>query len=171
MLIFEKKSTMNISYLHLLINHFPILGFVFGILVLVAGMISRNNSVKLAAFGLFVFSALMAIPAFLTGEPAEDTVKNIAGITEDLISTHEKAASLALWFVIPTGLISLLAFWSVWKNDRLAKALTIITLLLSMGVSIMMFWVGKTGGQIRHSEFRQGLQTPVVPDVESEDND
>ena len=38
---------MNDAHLHLLVNHFPIIGTVFGLGVLISGILLKNNSVKI----------------------------------------------------------------------------------------------------------------------------
>jgi uncharacterized membrane protein len=166
------SAAMDFAYLHLLINHFPILGFVFGVLVIATGFLLKNDAVKLTSFGLITFSALMAIPAFMTGASAEDAVEGLAGITETITESHEDAAALALWLIIPVGVISALAFWSVLKKDKLARSLSIITFVLSVLSAAVLGWVGKTGGQVRHTEFRNGAAlSNVQNDAQSADED
>jgi hypothetical protein len=57
---------MNTVHWHLLLNHLPIIGGIIGMGILVAGFVLKNNPiVKRTALGVFVFSAVFAIPAFL----------------------------------------------------------------------------------------------------------
>ena len=58
---------MNQAHLHLLLNHLPILGALFGLLILAGGFLLKYDTVKRTALGLFVLSAILAIPAYLTG--------------------------------------------------------------------------------------------------------
>ncbi len=80
---------MNQAHFHLLLNHAPIIGPAFGIAVLLAGFIFKSDPVKRAALGIFVLAALLAIPAFLTGEGAEEIVEKLPGVNETLMETHE----------------------------------------------------------------------------------
>ena len=76
---------MNGAHLHLLINHVPVLGIVFGLLLLVFGWWRKSEEIKKAALGTFVVIAFSAVAAFLTGEPAEDTVKGVSGVIQGAI--------------------------------------------------------------------------------------
>ena len=68
---------MNGAHWHLLINHIPVLGTIFGLGLLAFGWWRKSEEIKKAALGTFVIIALGAVAAFLTGEPAEDTVKGV----------------------------------------------------------------------------------------------
>lgn len=68
---------MNLTHLHLLLNHLPVVGTICGAGLLAFTLSRRSNDLKRAALGLLVISALVAIPAYLTGEPAEDGVKGL----------------------------------------------------------------------------------------------
>ena len=80
---------MNQVHLHLLMNHLPILGVPFGLLLLCAGMLRQSDELKKAALLTFVVAALLAVPVYFTGEPAEISVRSgrlvvlYAGLVED----------------------------------------------------------------------------------------
>jgi uncharacterized membrane protein len=160
------------AYPHLLVNHFPILGTLFGVLILLAGMFLKNDTVKQTGLATLVFAALMSAVALLTGDPAGEAVKAIPGISESLIDNHENMAYMALWILIPSGLLSAMAFYSIWKKEKGARSLVIVALILSLVTAGWMGYVGKTGGQIRHSELRsQPSGTPVGQDIQKESGD
>jgi len=142
------------AYPHLLVNHFPILGTIFGILILIAGLFLKNDTVKQTGLATLVFAALTSALALLTGDPAGDAVKTIPGISESLIDNHENMAYMALWIIIPSGLLSAMAFYSIWKKEKGGRNLVIAALVLSFLTAGWLAYVGKTGGQIRHSELR-----------------
>ena len=71
---------MSPTHLHLLLNHVPVLGTAFGLGLLVFGMGRKSQELKKTALGVFVIVALLAVPAYLTGEPAEDGVQGLPGI-------------------------------------------------------------------------------------------
>jgi riboflavin transporter FmnP len=95
----------------------------------------------------------MAVAAFLTGNPAEKVVENIPDVAKSLVSRHEDIASVGMYLLIPTGILAALTLYSIWKKEKSVKFLVIITLILSLISSIAMVFVGRTGGQIRHTEF------------------
>jgi uncharacterized membrane protein len=57
---------MNDAHLHLVVNHFPIIGTILGLGTLVAGILLKNNSVKIP-YCLFVVSAIFAALSMATG--------------------------------------------------------------------------------------------------------
>lgn len=83
---------MNDAHLHLVLNHLPIIIPLIGLLILIGGIIIKSEVVKRVAYLVFILGALAAIPAFATGEGAEEIIENMAGIDENLIKTHEEIA-------------------------------------------------------------------------------
>jgi len=162
---------MNPGYFHLAINHFPIIGTILGCLILAAGIIVKQDGVKLSGLGTLVFAAIMAIPTILTGDPAEDALEGISGVASHLIDRHEDIAYVGLWSIIPLGLISALAFYSLLKKELFGKYLVIATMVLSIVVSGVMIYVGRTGGMIRHTEFHQNAIQTSEATTEIEEND
>jgi uncharacterized membrane protein len=145
---------MNWAYLHLMINHFPIIGVIIGTMLLVAGMVYKNNGVILSGLGTVVFAALSAILAYLTGDPAEHAVKGLSEVHQSLVSLHENIATVAMYLLVPAGLMAAVTFYSIVKKVKTVHFLIVITLILSIISSAAMVYTGRTGGHIRHSEFR-----------------
>ncbi len=81
------------------INHLPIFGTILGLLVFVHGLWSKSKSTQMAAYNLFIVSAIGAAIAYFTGEPAEDLVEDIPGIVKATIEAHEEAAEIALFCI------------------------------------------------------------------------
>jgi uncharacterized membrane protein len=161
---------MNQAHLHLMLNHLPILGTLFGLLVLAGGFLFKNNTVKKTALGLFVFSAVCAIPAYLTGEGAEEAVENLPGVGENLMETHEDLANIFLWIVGALGLLSLATFYADFKEKKIAPTLYLITLVAALGTMAFAQRVGTSGGEIRHTEIRSGA-TASGGEGEEKDDD
>ena len=83
---------MNQAHWHLVLNHLPIIIPMIGLLVLIGGFVFRSETVKRTSFFIFILGALCTIPAFATGEGAEEIVEDLAGVDERLIKIHEEAA-------------------------------------------------------------------------------
>lgn len=167
---------MNQAHLHLLLNHLPILGTLFGLLILTAGYIFKNISVKKTALGLFVLSAVMAVPAYLTGEGAEEIVENLPGVSENLMEEHEELANIFLWVVGVLGLLALGTFYADSNGKKITPILYAITLVVAIGAMIFAQQVGTSGGEIRHSEIRvgataNGLESPQEAELEEKEKD
>ena len=147
---------MDATHLHLLLNHFPIVGTLLGVGVMLYGYIVGSEQVKKAALWLWAAMALVAIPVFLTGEPAEESVEELAGVSEALIHEHEEAAELAIWLMEALGLLSILSLVLSKVKPNSARAAYLVSTLLSLAVFGAMARTGYLGGQIRHSEIRSG---------------
>ena len=154
--------------MHLMLNHFPIIGTLLGTGVMVYGYFTRSEATQRAALLTWFLMALAAIPVFLTGEPAEESVEGLAGVSEALIEQHEEAAELALWVMEALGLLSLAAFFLKANN----KILTGVAFALSLITFGLMARTGYLGGQIRHTEIRSGatVQAPAAQDGEKDDD-
>jgi len=154
---------MNPAHLHLLSNHIPVLGTVFGLLLLMWGMVRRNESIQRAALATFFVAALVAIPVFFTGEPAEDAVEHLAGTAEGAIETHEDAALLSLISVEVLGVIAVLGF--IRRRANLSRFVTRSALVLAIVTAGLMARTANLGGKIRHAELRGA----TAPQQESEE--
>jgi uncharacterized membrane protein len=145
---------MNWAYFHLVINHFPIIGMLIGTMLLLAGVLFKNQGIQISGLGTVVFATLVAIIAYMTGDSAEVAVRNLPDVARSLISRHENIATVSMYVVFPAGLIAALTLFSVWKKEGYFRFLVIMSLVLSFLGSAAMVYTGRTGGHIRHNEFR-----------------
>jgi uncharacterized membrane protein len=136
---------MNSAHIHLLFNHFPVIGSIFSSLILAFGIFRKNEVIIKTGLSLFVLTALLALPAFLSGEGQKN---------ESLIEEHEELAEKAFWFCEIAGAISAFALFSLWRKKKYAFSLASITLLAGVINIYLLTVTGNTGGEIRHSEIR-----------------
>ncbi|MCC6727454.1 MAG: hypothetical protein IT258_23320 [Saprospiraceae bacterium] len=148
---------MDATHLHLLLNHFPIIGSLLGVGVMAYGYLTSSEQVKKTALWTWVAMAAIAIPVFLTGEPAEESVEGIANVSESLIEEHEEAATIAIWLMEALGLLSLVTLIVGWGKEQVSKPLVLVATVLSLVTFGAMARTGYLGGQIRHSEIRSGV--------------
>ena len=143
---------MSQVHLHLLITHLPIFGSILGAFVLGYGIWSKSIHTKVAAYFLFVISAIGTGIAYLTGEGAEEAVENIQGVSENIIGQHEDFAMYALVSLIILGVSSLFAIYVTLKKSSFTQTASIITLIISLISFALVARTGYLGGQIRHTE-------------------
>ena len=143
---------MEGAHLHLLLNHFPIIGTLIGIGVLAYGLFINNLSVKKVGLGIFVAMAILALPAYFSGEEAEEAVEHLPGITDAVIHEHEELAEKAILMMALLGALSLFSLYAFWKKKAISKTATIITLLFALITFGVFAKVGNLGGKIRHTE-------------------
>lgn len=147
---------MDLTHLHLILNHLPVVGVILGFLILLWGFLRGFEDVKNVGFLILIFTAAAAVPVYLTGEPAEKAVENLPGVTEQIIELHEDSALISLILAIVTGagacaalLLKQFSFASVARISGIA------VLLLSFVTGAFMARTANLGGQIRHTEIRQ----------------
>jgi len=152
---------MNPTHIHLLLNHFPIIGTMIGSIILLIGLAKKNHPVIHTALLILTVMAIVAIPVYLTGEPAEENVEKLPGISEALIEEHESAAAFAIWLMELTGLVAFICWIGQRKHIQWLSKLSWITALFSLMASAAMARTGYLGGQIRHTEIsNSGASAP-----------
>jgi glucan phosphoethanolaminetransferase (alkaline phosphatase superfamily) len=145
---------LNWPHVHLIINHFPVVGILGVILLLAYAIVRKSEEVKLATLGLIVLLALMTIAVYLTGQAAEDTVKKLPGVTEASISRHEEVADLSLILMEASGVLALAGLFLTRRRGVMPKWLVSLVLILSLVTAVILGYTANLGGEIRHSEIR-----------------
>lgn len=160
---------MSTAYVHLLLNHIPVIGTLGCILVLGYGLIRRQQEILRLSLYLFVLVALLTLPVFFSGEGAEDAVRHMPGITRDLIHAHENLARIAMWLTEALGLLALAGLWQSLRKQRLPLPLAGGLVVLSLICAGVLAQTSHLGGIIRHSELRgetaPAQTSPPQPDA------
>ncbi|WP_367769799.1 DUF2231 domain-containing protein [Flavobacterium sp. WC2421] len=158
---------MNDAHLHLVVNHFPIIGSILGLGVLIAGLFLKNNSVKNTGFFLLIIAAVFALASMATGDGAEEMVKDMPTIGEKIIHEHEQIAEKFALVLYATGIFSIVSLYATQKRNKFAKIVTYITLILALIAAGLSTFVGTSGGEIRHTEIRDNNDTLVSKNINS----
>jgi uncharacterized membrane protein len=155
---------MNYVHLHLLLNHFPIIGTIVGLGLLLVSFLGKNEDLRRSSYIVFAGVALMSIPAFLSGFGAQIMVKGPA-VSDALIQRHEGSALLSLWFVLATGALALVGLWQSQQTSHPPRWNVSAVLLFSLLAVALMARTGNTGGDIRHPEVRPGQTITAAQDT------
>jgi uncharacterized membrane protein len=161
---------MTPVHLHLLLNHVPVLGAVFGLLILLGGIAWRRADVTRTAMAVFVVAGLAAVPTYLSGEPAEEGVERAAGAVEPWVEPHEEAALVSLVLVEALGVLALGTLWVYRRKAALPQPLVMATAVLALVTAGSLGWTANLGGQIRHTEIRGDGSSLVLPQRGDEDH-
>lgn len=145
---------MNEAHLHMLVNHFPIIGTIFGLGVLLGGIFYKNVSVKNTAYVLFIVAAVFAFLTVRTGEGAEEIVEDMPSIGHKIIHEHEEIAEKFAIVLYLLGIASILGLLANIKNYAKAKLISYIVIVLAIIGIFLAVKAGDTGGEIRHTEIR-----------------
>lgn len=162
---------MDPVHLHLFLNHFPVICSILSVPLFLYAYWRKSDELKQLALLVLIFAAVVTIPVYLSGEPTEDAVEKLAGVSHDLIEQHEDAAYFAMISMMITGVISLIGFILMMaKKTAAAKFLVLVALLSAVGSAGLMARTSNLGGQIRHSEIRTG-DAATQPTEKQKDED
>lgn len=140
---------LNAAYIHISINHTPILASLFGSGLLAYGLWRKSKTVENCGHALFLVGALATIPTALSGLRAQSIVRPIPSVREDKIQKHMVAAvssALLSWAQAGGGAAAM----KQNGQGSLSKGV----LGLSLLTNAVMFLAAHYGGEIRHSETR-----------------
>lgn len=168
----NQKVSMNFAHLHLIMNHIPLIGIPVALSFLAHGLWTKNASTQrfslLVLFGL----AVMILPVYLTGKPAEEVVEHLPGVAESLIESHEDAAKFSLILTLATGALAFIALW-FQKNESRRRLLNFGVTGSAIIALLSLAYTANLGGKIRHTELRSGgaAQTDGGPTAERKGDD
>jgi uncharacterized membrane protein len=152
---------MNGAEFHLLLNHAPLFAILIGLALLLTGLMANSEDWKEAGLGLFFGAALVCIPTYLTGEPAEEVVEHMPGVSESFIEEHEEWAEASLVAVELLGVLALAGIISSRRRSSIARLAVMACLILAIVACAMIAWTAHLGGEIHHPETRAGFQVPI----------
>ena len=145
---------MNQAHLHMVFNHFPIIGLFFGIGILAFGIIKKQTILVNTAYVIFIFCMIMAKATMMTGEGAEEIVEEL-GISHDIIHEHAELAETFMKVLYGLGILSILGLVANLKKHSKAPIVSYVVLVLAIGAAVLSKSVGTSGGEIRHTEIRE----------------
>ena len=143
---------MNAAHIHLMLNHVPLFGAVAMTILFVIALALRQQGVARAGLVVALLTAVVGIVVYLTGEPAEELVENLPGISEAAMETHEEIALVA---TLVLGAFALVALYGLFAfRHGVSMGFTKSLLILSLLPLAAIAYTAYLGGQIRHSEIR-----------------
>jgi uncharacterized membrane protein len=155
--------TLTWPYTHLLINHFPVVLTVVGLIVAVCAMVSGRRGLWLYAMGTLTAAALIVYPVHFTGDQADHALRDPWYIKRGVIDAHDTAAGVAMVIILVAGVFSAYGWWRALKRREEViptwiRAAVLIGALAGFGsVSYAAF----LGGKIIHEA--PVLDLPTAP--------
>lgn len=146
-------NPVTAAHTHLILCHVPVMAILFGWGWLAFGIRRGSRDIQKAALGMFILAAVLAVPLYLTGQPASGIVKGLPGFSDHLLEQHQAAAGVTLAGCIMLGIVALASLIN-FRRKPLAGWLSISLLIGALLVCALTVWTSYLGGQIRHSEIR-----------------
>ncbi|PYS40439.1 MAG: hypothetical protein DMG14_10610 [Acidobacteria bacterium] len=157
---------MNLAHVHLLLNHFPTIGFGIALGLFLVALIGKNEHLKRAGLVLFFLIAALGIPTYQSGSAALETLcpanQCPPGVSMVTIRAHEDAALYGFALMELTGFVAWLGIWQFRLLSRAPRWNVVAVLLLSILTFAVMARAANVGGGIRHPEIEAAPQAPIT---------
>ncbi|HJZ73022.1 MAG TPA: hypothetical protein VKE51_14855 [Vicinamibacterales bacterium] len=149
---------------HLFLNHVPVVGLVFGLAFLVAGLKRSSDAALRASLRIFVAMGVIVVLVAGSGLVSANILADATWLDADTLSRHRLAGIFTLAILVTLGGLSAAMLSSSRKTSTLpawGRTAVLVLALVALGASL---WTAYVGGRLRHSELRQtrsSLNCPV----------
>ncbi len=167
----ELANPADLAHVHLLINHFPTIGMILGLGLLLLSFIRKNDHLKKVSLEVLFLIALATMPVYVSGQAAAETLKGQAGVSAEAVVAHNDAALASFIMMEITGFFAWLVLWRMRRIGWPTTGLTYTVLVLSVMTVAAVARAANIGGDIRHPEisggqyaglFGQSSGTPLI---------
>jgi hypothetical protein len=149
---------VNGAQAHLLLNHLPVVGMLFATVVALYAARDGTVAIRRLALGLIALAGATALPAYLTGEPAERVAKQLATVAEVAIHEHEEAAAAGFLLAELTSLVALGGLIGRETSSRQVTWGLVAATTGAVITTIAMGYAAHLGGRIRHPEIDRAVR-------------
>jgi uncharacterized membrane protein len=108
--------TMSWPYVHLLINHFPVVLSFSALAVAILALVLGRRGLWLTAMGTLTLAGLFVYPVFFTGNKADHALNDPWYIEHGTIDAHDAAALWTLWVILIVGVFAAYSWWRSLKR-------------------------------------------------------
>jgi len=151
-------TAVNLTHLHLLLNHVPTVGAVVALGLLLLALIRRDEPLQRAGLEVLFVIAVLTLPVYMSGVAAYQTLRTTQPeISDDAMRVHQDAALDGFTVMEFAGFIAWVALWQSRRRGRAARGLVPAVTLLSIVALVLMARAANLGGEIRHPEIRTGV--------------
>jgi hypothetical protein len=167
----ELANQADLAHVHLLINHFPTIGMILGLGLLLLSFIRKNDHLKKVSLEVLFLIALATLPVYVSGQAAAETLKGQSGVSAEAVLAHNDAALASFIMMEITGFFAWLVLWRMRRIGWPTTGLTYTVLILSVVTVAAVARAANIGGDIRHPEisggqysglFGQSSGTPLI---------
>jgi len=104
--------------------------------------------------------AVLTLPAYLSGEPAEEWIRGLSGVSETTVEEHEEAALPALIAMLALGAVALAGLVRLRHAASWSRGYGWFVLVLALIAGGLIGRTANLGAHIRHPEIRS--TTPAM---------
>jgi uncharacterized membrane protein len=155
-------NSIDWSYIHITINHFPIVLATLGAAAALVAVIRGKRGAWLYTMATMTLAGLSVYPAYFSGDQADEYLKDPWYIKNGVIDDHNAAANYALAVLLIVGVISAYGWWRALRNREeiipgWVRALVFAGAMLGFAVVTRTAYLG---GKILHEAPVLSLKTP-----------
>ena len=141
---------MEASQIHILLNHYPVIGWVIGILLILLGYALKNELVKRNALLLFVIMSVVTIPVFITGEMAGGAAAAWStGDRANAITMHKHTARTGFGVIVLSGVLAAVALFVRSRTGTIHRWAMLAVLIMSLVSAGVIGYATHLGRQIK----------------------
>jgi uncharacterized membrane protein len=152
----ELANLADLAHVHLLLNHFPTIGTILALGLLLLAFIRKNDHVKKVSFEVLFLIALATVPVYVSGQAAAEALKGQTGVSAEAIASHNDAALGSFIMMEITGFVAWLTLWRMRRVGKPTTGLTYTVLILTVLTVAAVARAANMGGDIRHPEIEGG---------------
>jgi len=151
------------EYVHVLLNPLPLYATAMGVLALAVALWQRSRQAQIVALIVVIVGCASFWPVSYWGHRGYDRVYSMSGTdAQQWLDVHANRASRLAFVFYLTAVLAIISIALPWKVPRSTMPLTLATLAAAIVSVCAAVWISHAGGQVRHSEFREGPPpTPV----------
>ena len=149
------SHAMNWPHLHLALNHLPVFGTLFVLLLFAFALIRRNAELMRVSLWAFVILTAISVPIKYTGDYAFENLMQDPAVTDEFVRPHEKAADQATTAVFVLGVIAAVGLFLSRRGKVAPKWLLWVLLIAAIATFGLMARTANLGGRIKHPELRE----------------
>ena len=159
------------EYVHVLLNPLPLYALAMGVLALGIALLLRSKQAQVVALIVVIVGCASAYPVLHYGQRGYDRVYAMSNPdAQKWLDLHMERAERFVYAFYLTGLVAIASLVALRKYPKAATPLALAALLLAAASVGIAGWISHAGGQVRHSEFREGPPPHPVEHEEEHDH-
>jgi len=150
------------AYRHMLLNHVPVIGLFMALVVLLAGLVVRQNALLFTGLALIALTSGCSYLVILYGDAAYPAIYDqLDGHGRDWLDYHGELAETWAPLLYANAVLAVLAIALSTVRPGALRAASLLLVLVTMASLASTSLIARSGGKIQHPEFR--LTDPPNP--------
>jgi uncharacterized membrane protein len=148
---------------HLVLNHVPLIGLVFGLVFFVVGLMRASEQTLRAGLRIFLAMGIAVLPVVGSGLVSATVLADAAWLDADALSNHRLAGIFTLVVLVGLGSVCGVALFTSRRNGRAmpvrVKLAVFLLAVAGFGATALTAYLG---GGLRHSELGREQPSSVA---------